>query len=59
MTTLGNPEHRIPIPHVRARCHHPAHLERGFLRWVQVLAAAAITTGGVVAIHGTSVRSTL
>lgn len=35
----------------------PAQRERGLLRWVQVLAAAANTTGGVVAIDGKSVRA--
>jgi hypothetical protein len=35
----------------------PAQLERGFLRWVQVIAAAANTTGGVAAIDGKSVRA--
>lgn len=35
----------------------PAQLETGFMRWVQILAAGAATTGGVVAIDGKTVRA--
>lgn len=35
----------------------PAQLETGFMRWVQVLAAGATTTGGVVAIDGKTIRA--
>ena len=35
----------------------PAQLETGFLRWVQVLAAGADPTGGVIAVDGKSVRA--
>jgi hypothetical protein len=38
-------------------CVVPAQRERGFLRCVQVLAAAANTTGGVVAIDGKFMRA--
>jgi hypothetical protein len=35
----------------------PAQLKTGFVRWVQLLAAVAASTGGVVAIDGNTVRA--
>jgi predicted transposase YbfD/YdcC len=35
----------------------PEQLESGFMRWVQVLASRATTTGGVVAIDGKTIRA--
>jgi predicted transposase YbfD/YdcC len=35
----------------------PAQLETGFLRWVQLLAAGADPTGGVIAVDGKTIRA--